>query len=136
MKIGSGGTARTRLTLRSKGRCAIKPRSVPELGRYVFKLEKMTANPEKNWKAIIGLISELKRCDERNITTASVAMAFICIDTLANLARPANKKKVTRNDFIGWVNLHLHGIPAEFRGHLNSGDIIPNEETRGIPEWH
>ena len=25
------------LTLRSKGRCAIKPRSVPELGRYMLK---------------------------------------------------------------------------------------------------
>jgi len=31
-KVGAGGTAP--LTLRSKGRCAIKPRSAPELGRW------------------------------------------------------------------------------------------------------
>ncbi len=32
-KVGAGGTAKCPLTLRSKGRCAIKPRSAPELGR-------------------------------------------------------------------------------------------------------
>lgn len=73
----------------------------------------MSENAEKNWKAIIGLVSELKRCDECNIITASVAMAFICIDTLANLSRPANKKKVTRSDFIKWVDTHLKGHPDQ-----------------------
>jgi len=34
-------------------------------------------------------------------------------DTLANLARPANKKKVTRSDFKEWVNAHLEGHPDQ-----------------------
>ena len=62
---------------------------------------------ENNWRSIIGLVSELKRCDECGITTASVAMAFICIDTLASLDRPENKEKVTRADFKEWVDNHL-----------------------------
>ena len=73
----------------------------------------MKENPEKNWKSIIGLVAELKRCDECNIPTASVAMAFICIDTFANLSRPADKKKVTRKDFKEWVDLHLKGHPDQ-----------------------
>lgn len=52
-----------------------------------------------NWKAIAGLVAELKRCDECGVTTASIAMAYICIDALANLARPADKEKLTRIDF-------------------------------------
>ncbi len=68
----------------------------------------MTTDTENNWKAIIGLVSELKRCDECHITTAAVAMAYICIDTLANLSRPANKDKVTRSDFKEWVDTHLN----------------------------
>ncbi len=73
----------------------------------------MVTDAEKNWKAIIGLVSELKRCDECNITTASVAMAFICIDTLASLARSADKKRVTRFDFKEWVDTHLKGHPDQ-----------------------
>lgn len=73
----------------------------------------MATDTENNWKAIIGLVSELKRCDECHITTASVAMAYICIDTLANLSRPANKEKVTRSDFKAWVDTHLEGHPDQ-----------------------
>jgi hypothetical protein len=51
-------------------------------------------NSGANWKCIIDLVSELKRCDEYGITTASLAMAYICIDAIANLARPINKKKL------------------------------------------
>lgn len=79
----------------------------------------MASDTENNLKAISGLVSELKRCDECNITTASVAMAFICIDSLANLGRPADKKKVTRSDFKEWVNTHLKGHsdqPYQYRG--------------------
>jgi hypothetical protein len=73
----------------------------------------MVTDGTNNWKSIIGLVSQLKRCDECNITTASVAMAFICIDTLANLARPTKKEKVTRSDFKEWVNTHLKGHPDQ-----------------------
>ena len=36
-KVGAGRTAKNCLTLRSKGRRAIKPRSAPELGRYAAR---------------------------------------------------------------------------------------------------
>jgi len=66
-----------------------------------------------NWQALTGLGSELKRCDECGITTASVAMAFICIDTIANLSRPVGKKRVTRTDFMEWVDTYLEGHPDQ-----------------------
>ena len=73
----------------------------------------MTDNSGENWRSIIGLVSELKRCDECDIATASVAMAYICIDTLANLARPISKKRVTRVDFIEWVDMYLKAHPEQ-----------------------
>jgi len=73
----------------------------------------MQNNQEDNWKAIIGLVGEVKRCEDCNLTTASVAMAYICIDALASLGRPENKDKVTRSDFIDWVDSHLEGDPAQ-----------------------
>ena len=69
----------------------------------------MSSNLDNDLKSILGLVSELKRCDRSGMVMASVAMSFICIDTLANLARPAGTKKVTRSDFKDWVNLHLKG---------------------------
>ena len=66
-----------------------------------------------NWKSITGIVSELKRCDECGITTASIAMACICIDALANLSRPASKKKVTQSDFMGWVDTYLQAHPDQ-----------------------
>lgn len=73
----------------------------------------MTNSTGDNWKSIINIVAELKRCDECGITTASVAMVFICIDALANLSRPANKKKVTRADFIEWVDEYLKAHPDQ-----------------------
>lgn len=66
-----------------------------------------------HWETIIGLVSELKRCDKNGITTAAVAMAFICIDTFANLARPIDKSRVTRSDFIEWVIQFLKEHPDQ-----------------------
>lgn len=73
----------------------------------------MSNEPDNNWRSIIGLVSELKSCDSNGIVTASVAMSFICIDTLANLSRPSGKKKVTRKDFKDWVDAHLKGHPDQ-----------------------
>ena len=79
----------------------------------------MSSSSASNWQSIIGLVSELKRCDEHDITTAAVAMAFICIDSLANLSRPMGKAKVTRSDFKDWVDEHLKAHrdqPYQYRG--------------------
>ncbi len=67
----------------------------------------------KLWGSILGFVSEMKRCDEAGLTTASLAMAFICIDSIANLSRPAGNKWVTRSDFKNWVELHLKGHPEQ-----------------------
>jgi hypothetical protein len=71
------------------------------------------------WQPIVGLVLELKRCDECDITTAAVAMVYICIDTLANLARPVEKAKATRADFKEWVDTYLKAHdeqPYQYRG--------------------
>ncbi|MDZ7794935.1 MAG: hypothetical protein U5P10_14955 [Spirochaetia bacterium] len=52
---------------------------------------------DANWESLIGLVSELKKCDEIGLITASVAMAFICIDTFSNLTRPIDKSRGTRH---------------------------------------
>lgn len=68
----------------------------------------MQDSQQANWGALTALVSELKRCHDGGITTASIAMAYICIDAFANLSRPKNKKEVTRADFIKWVDIYLH----------------------------
>ena len=67
----------------------------------------------ENWQALVHMVEEIKLCDENNITTASIAMSYICIDALANLSRPIEKKKVTRSDFIDWVNTYLTCDPEQ-----------------------
>lgn len=79
----------------------------------------MPKQQQANWQSIVGLVSQLKCCDECGITTAAVAMAYICIDTLANLSRPTDKAKVTRSDFKEWVDTYLKGHedqPYQYRG--------------------
>lgn len=54
------------------------------------------------WKPVTGLIEEIKKCERVGATTAAVAMAYICIDTMAFLALPAGKEKQGPNEFIEW----------------------------------
>jgi len=69
----------------------------------------MTGSKENDWFLITGLISELKACDEAGLVTASLAMSFVCIDTLTNLGRSEEKARVTRKDFQDWVDKYLKG---------------------------
>ncbi|MFM5368304.1 hypothetical protein ACET9U_00900 [Aeromonas veronii] len=62
-----------------------------------------------NWLSLVGMISELKKCDELGVITASIAMGFIVIDTMASLARDEDKCRATRADFNDWVNRYLKG---------------------------
>ena len=73
----------------------------------------MINSTPKKWQFIVDLISELKRCDEQDISTASIALAFICVDALANLAVPLGKQKVTRKDFKEWVDKYLEAHPDQ-----------------------
>lgn len=71
------------------------------------------------WDGIGGLVAEIKRCEDAGATPAAVAMAFICIDTMAFLALPAGNDKQGRTDFIAWVDAYLKGHedqPYQYRG--------------------
>lgn len=71
------------------------------------------------WKGISGLLAEIKRCEAAGATTAAVAMAFVCIDTMSFLALPEGRDKQGRTDFITWVDTYLRGHedqPYQYRG--------------------
>jgi hypothetical protein len=61
------------------------------------------------WNSIAGVIAELKKCEDAGATAAAIAMAFVCIDTMAFLSMPEEQTAQGRQDFIDWVNLYLEG---------------------------
>ncbi len=72
-----------------------------------------------DWLSLVGLVSELKKCDENGLITASLAMSFVCIDTLASLSRSSEKLKSSRSDFQTWVDTYMeahHDQPYKYRG--------------------
>ncbi|WP_253860364.1 hypothetical protein [Aeromonas sp. CU5] len=73
----------------------------------------MTEQERNKWLSIVGMISELKKCDELGVITASLAMGFIAIDTLANLTRDEGKARATRSDFQNWVDCYLKAAPEQ-----------------------
>ena len=71
------------------------------------------------WNSVFGLINEIKRCEAAGATTAAVALAFICIDTMAFLSLPAGRERQKREDFIAWTDSYLKGDvdqPYQYRG--------------------
>ena len=60
-------------------------------------------------QAVVGLVQEIKRCEAVGATTAALAMAFVCIDTMTFLALPLDRDQQTRQDFIDWVDMYLKG---------------------------
>lgn len=65
------------------------------------------------WDGLKGLVAEIKKCEAAGATTAALALAFVCIDTMAFLALPADKVKQDRTDFIAWVDTYLKGDAAQ-----------------------
>ncbi|MEI7465110.1 MAG: hypothetical protein WCJ87_07185 [Burkholderiales bacterium] len=61
------------------------------------------------WDSITGVIKEIKTCEKAGATTSAVAMAFVCIDTMAYLSLPAGRETQRKADFISWVDMHLKG---------------------------
>jgi hypothetical protein len=71
------------------------------------------------WKGVMDLVAEIKKCEAAGATTAAVAMAFVCIDTMAFLSLPAGRERQGRLDFIIWVDTYLKGHasqPYQYRG--------------------
>src|SRR4051812_39407898 len=75
----------------------------------VLMLSLHPGSSQSMWNGITGIIAEIKRCEAAGATMAAVAMAFVCIDTLAYLSMPAQQTSQTRTDFITWVNAYLKG---------------------------
>ncbi len=65
------------------------------------------------WGDIQGLIQEIKKCEAAGATLAAIAMAYVCIDTMAFLALPAGRESQGRGDFITWVDTYLKGVPEQ-----------------------
>ena len=65
------------------------------------------------WSAIRGLIEEIKKCQTSGSTTAAIAMAYICIDTMAFLSLPTGRESQGRGDFVNWVDMYLKGAPEQ-----------------------
>lgn len=71
------------------------------------------------WDGIKALIEQIKRCEKAGATTAAVAMAYVCIDTMAFLSLPADRETQGKADFIAWVDSYLRGHedqPYKYRG--------------------
>lgn len=71
------------------------------------------------WDGVKTLIAEIQTCEQAGATASAVAMAYICIDTMAFLSLPAARNTQTRADFIAWVNTYLkghHDQPYQYRG--------------------
>ena len=103
---------------------------------------------------IVGLLGQIKKCEEAEATMAAVIMCFICIDTMAFLAMPTNRDRNTRADFVQWVDRYLkadssqsyqyrgqdvyaarcavlHSFSAEGDAHRNDRSIIKFVYTDG-----
>jgi len=71
------------------------------------------------WGSITALIAEIKSCEKAGATVSAVAMAYVCIDTMAFLSLPTGKEYQGRADFIAWVDTYMKGHeeqPYQYRG--------------------
>lgn len=71
------------------------------------------------WGAINSLIQEIKTCETAGAITSAVAMAFVCMDTMAYLSLPVGRETQGKADFIAWVDEYLKGHgdqPYQYRG--------------------
>jgi hypothetical protein len=58
---------------------------------------------------LLNFISELKRCDAADLTSASLLMVYVGIDLMALLSVPAGRTEQTRADFIAWADRYMQG---------------------------
>lgn len=71
------------------------------------------------WSGVKALVAEIKKCEQAGATTASVAMAYVCIDTMAFLSLPVAREVQGKGDFTAWVDTYLTGHedqPYKYRG--------------------
>jgi hypothetical protein len=61
------------------------------------------------WDGVKTLIEEIRKCQKAGATISAVAMAYVCIDTMAFLSLPRGQDTQGRADFIRWVDTYLKG---------------------------
>jgi hypothetical protein len=66
-----------------------------------------------NYKGILDLLNEIKKCEQAGATVGALALSFVCIDTMSYLALPANKTSQTKADFIAWTDRYLKADPRQ-----------------------
>lgn len=65
------------------------------------------------WDGVMHLVEQIKTCEKAGATASAVAMAYVCIDTMAFLALPTGRDKQGRQDFIAWADAYLEGHPDQ-----------------------
>ena len=71
------------------------------------------------WDGVMSLVAEIKKCEKADATTAGIAMAYVCIDTMAFLSLAEGRMSQSTADFIAWVDAYLKGHsdqPYQYRG--------------------
>jgi hypothetical protein len=71
------------------------------------------------WAGVTALVAEIKTCEKAGATISAVAMAYVCIDTMAFLSLPVGQESQGRTDFISWVDTYMKGHkeqPYQYRG--------------------
>jgi hypothetical protein len=74
---------------------------------------------KETFGGIMNLLNEISTCQKADATIASVAMIYICIDTMAFLAMPVGQTTQGKKDFVAWVDTYLKTEPGhsyEYRG--------------------
>lgn len=69
----------------------------------------MAANP---LAAVMGILEEIRKCQDAGATTATAIMVYVAIDVMAFLSMPCGQAKQTRQDFIAWVDQYLQAAPG------------------------
>ena len=82
------------------------------------------------WDGVMHLVEQIKTCEKAGAIASALAMAYVCIDTMAYLALPAGREKQGRQDFIEWaaklgqtVTLGVQGR-YQVSGLRNGEDVI------------
>ncbi|MGH7603996.1 MAG: hypothetical protein ACRENK_08355 [Gemmatimonadaceae bacterium] len=59
----------------------------------------------------MGILEEIRKCQDAGATTAAAIMVYIGIDAMAFLSMPDGQAKQVRQDFIAWVDQYLKAAP-------------------------
>lgn len=80
-----------------------------------------------------SMMKEIKMVYDAKALIATVILIYVCIDSLAYLTIPSDKKKQTKKDFIDWVNKYLK--TDQDQPYLYTGDDIYAARCSMLHAW-